>query len=107
MLSNLLPGLRELRAPFAAGVLWLLAAWFRWEPFIPGPDDAKKISGLANQLLSPTGAAPDVALGATVGFIVYLLGSLSVALLSDQLRAFFRVSLSSDDQMLNPLNSRR
>jgi hypothetical protein len=30
MLTNVLPGLRELRAPLAAGYLWLLFAWLVW-----------------------------------------------------------------------------
>src|SRR3954451_21247766 len=30
MLGNVLPGLRELRAPLAAGYLWLLFAWLVW-----------------------------------------------------------------------------
>jgi hypothetical protein len=103
MLSNLLPGLRELRAPFAAGALWLLAMWIRWEPLLPIPDDAKKVPGLANSFYRLHGLVPDVALGATAGLLVYLLGSLSIALLSDPLRAASRVSLSSDDRWLNPL----
>jgi hypothetical protein len=103
MLSSLLPGLRELRAPFAAGVLWLLAIWVRWEPLLPTPEDAKKTPGFANSLYRLHGLVPDVALGATAGLLVYLVGSLSIALLSDQLRAFFRVSLSSGDRRLNPL----
>jgi hypothetical protein len=103
MLSNLLPGLRELRAPFAAGVLWLLAIWVRWEPLLPTPEDAKKTPGIANSFYRLHELVPDVALGATAGFFVYLLGSLSVALLSDPLRALFRVSLSGDDRRLNPL----
>ena len=28
MLTSVLPGLRELRAPLSAGFLWLLALWF-------------------------------------------------------------------------------
>jgi hypothetical protein len=59
--------------------------------------------GLANTVYRLHGLVPDVALSATAGLLVYLLGSLSVALLSDSLRALFRVSLSSDDRWLNPL----
>jgi len=68
MLSNLLPGLRELRAPFAAGVLWLLAIWVRWEPLLPTPEDAKKTPGIANSFYRLHELVPDVALGATAGF---------------------------------------
>jgi hypothetical protein len=35
MLASLLPGLRELRAPLAAGYLWLVSAWFALAPRIP------------------------------------------------------------------------
>jgi hypothetical protein len=103
MLSSLLPGLRELRAPFAAGVLWMLAAWIHWEPFIPTAADAEKMPGLASSFYRLHGVLPDVALGAAAGFIAYLIGSLSEALLSDRLRALFRVSLATENQILNPL----
>jgi hypothetical protein len=32
MLLNLLPGLRDLRAPLAAGYLWLAAGWLFFAP---------------------------------------------------------------------------
>jgi hypothetical protein len=43
VLTSLLPGLRELRAPLSAGVLWLLAIWFLAEPSVPDAEDATGI----------------------------------------------------------------
>ena len=35
MIVNLLPGLRELRAPLASGYLWLLTGWLIFAPLVP------------------------------------------------------------------------
>jgi hypothetical protein len=32
VLASLLPGVRELRAPLAAGYLWLMSGWLAWTP---------------------------------------------------------------------------
>jgi hypothetical protein len=39
MLANVLPGLRELRAPLAAGYLWLLFAWMVWGDKLPSKSE--------------------------------------------------------------------
>lgn len=41
MLLNLLPGLRELRAPLAAGYLWLFAGWLALHGHVPQVEGAK------------------------------------------------------------------
>jgi len=35
VLANLLPGLRNLRAPMSAGYLWLATSWFLLVPILP------------------------------------------------------------------------
>ena len=35
MLASLLPGLRDLRAPLAAGYVWLAAGWLYFAPQLP------------------------------------------------------------------------
>jgi hypothetical protein len=86
MLSNLLPGLRELRAPFAAGALWVLASWMAWEPYIPSEVVA---TGVASSVYRLRGFLPAVASGAVAGFLAYLVGSLSVAVFSDAIKSRF------------------
>jgi hypothetical protein len=65
MLLNLLPGLRELRAPLAAGYIWLFAAWLAFNGDIPEP------AGAANffDQFEALGAA------AALTFAAYLIGS--------------------------------
>ena len=43
MLVNLLPGLRELRAPLASGFVWLLTGWLIFAPRVPLASNAKGI----------------------------------------------------------------
>jgi hypothetical protein len=83
VLTSLLPGLRDLRAPLSAGILWLLALWFLVEPALPDEDRARGILASAYRLAEPLSA---LGLGAVVGFAAYLLGSLSVFLFSRRLR---------------------
>jgi hypothetical protein len=83
MLSSLLPGLRELRAPLAAGVLWLLALWFLAEPSLPTQDEATGLLASAYRLAEPLSA---LGLGAALGFTAFLVGSLSVFVFSGVLR---------------------
>jgi len=93
MLSNLLPGLRELRAPFAAGVLWVLAAWMAWEPHIPTEAMA---TGVASSVYRLRGLLQPVAAGAAAGFLAYLVGSLSVAISSDAIKSTFPVHITRE-----------
>jgi hypothetical protein len=44
MLASLLPGLRDLRAPLAAGYLWLAAGWLYFAPLLPASvNDADRV----------------------------------------------------------------
>ena len=65
MLLNLLPGLRELRAPLAAGYIWLFAAWLAFNGDIPEPAGAADFFDQFEAL----GAA------AALTFAAYLIGS--------------------------------
>jgi hypothetical protein len=73
VLMNLLPGLRELRAPLASGFLWLAAAWLAlgsWLPAERPPGD-----GEIARLWDLGGAVGKTAVLAAVSFAAYLIGS--------------------------------
>lgn len=89
MLSSVLPGLRELRAPVAAGFLWLVAFWFCFEARLT--DDALT-SGALGAAVRLEGILESIGLGATLSFGAYLIGSLSVFALSVPLRRVMRTS---------------
>ena len=76
MLANLLPGLRQLRAPLAAGYLWLVAAWLSFAAEIPSP---KKVSaGVFKDVYEIGGAIGPSAAMAAASFAAYIVGVLSV-----------------------------
>jgi hypothetical protein len=79
VIANLLPGLRELRAPLAAGYLWLLGAWLLVEPHIADRTDA---TGAVAALYDLESAAGPLGVVAGVSFVAYLIGSLSEELLA-------------------------
>ncbi|MFI0799516.1 hypothetical protein SAMN04489729_8458 [Amycolatopsis lurida] len=76
MLSSLLPGLRELRAPLAAGYVWLLGLWLALRPGLPPPGQA---SGVYRDLLDLGTWAGKAAVFAAATFAAYLLGTMSLA----------------------------
>ena len=78
MLSTLLPGIRELRAPLVAGFLWLLAICLLLQESIPSRADASGAYKLGYALDTALGGA---SAGAALGVLAYLLGTLSLALL--------------------------
>lgn len=100
MLSNLLPGLRELRAPLAAGVLWLLAAWIAWEPLIPSKETA---TGGMQSVYRLRGFVPELAVGAGAAFLAYLVGSVSVAVFSRAIKSQFPLVAARRKQRFNTL----
>jgi hypothetical protein len=86
MLVSLLPGLRDLRTPLAAGYVWLLAAWVAVEPWIPLRPEDDTVLGSAYR----AGRAVSIAaLGVALSFAAYLVGTLSTSLLSGPLRRRF------------------
>jgi hypothetical protein len=74
MFASLLPGLRELRAPLAAGYVWLLGLWLTLLSVPIDPDDS---SGLYDQLVGLANWAGKSAIFVASGFVAYLLGVLS------------------------------
>jgi hypothetical protein len=79
MLTNLLPGVRQLRAPLAAGYLWLFALWLVLEPALPTETEAQ---GLAASIYRLGDLVTAFGLAVVVSFAAYLIGSLSVSLVS-------------------------
>jgi hypothetical protein len=96
MFASLLPGLRELRAPLAAGYIWLVFVYF----VVGAPTEVKAAPGPLQQLLTVLPPMGTVATGIAVGFVAYLIGSLSQDLFDQVLpRAHERLSrrLTPDD----------
>jgi hypothetical protein len=96
MLTSLLPGLRDLRAPLAAGYLRLFAIWIAFEPSLGTGE-----SGVAASLLNLKEELTPVGLAAAVSFIAYLIGSLSVVLPARHLAVMWRRS-----EQLSPRRNR-
>lgn len=76
MLANLLPGLRQLRAPLAAGYLWLVAAWLEFAAVIPLPKEVS--TGVFKDVYEIGGAIGPSAATAAASFAAYIVGVLSV-----------------------------
>lgn len=76
MLASVLPGLRELRAPLAAGYLWLAFAWLIFRDDVPARSEATGIVGDVFELAQFAGPAATLA---AVTFVAYLVGALSAA----------------------------
>ncbi|MFF3669865.1 hypothetical protein [Microtetraspora malaysiensis] len=77
MLANLLPGIREIRAPLAAGYLWLAVVWLQWGIGLPHPGQAQGVLAEVYRMGEAAGPAP---VGVAVSFVAYLVGALSVSL---------------------------
>lgn len=76
MLSSLLPGLRDLRAPLAAGYVWLMALYIALEPLTPARDEA---SGVWASLIRLEDVVSTVGFGVAATFVAYLAGLISQA----------------------------
>jgi hypothetical protein len=84
MLSSVLPGLRELRAPLAAGYLWLLTGWLIFGDEVPKRREAT--SGALRRLyeLQPVVSAVGLAVVASVA--AYIVGSIAIEGLNSLVR---------------------
>jgi hypothetical protein len=91
VLLNLLPGLRELRAPLAAGYLWLAAAWIAFSHELPA--HPHKATGLVAVGYHLRDAASPFGIAAAISFAAYIVGTLSVAI-SDAISEPLRTSLT-------------
>lgn len=74
-LTSLLPGLRQLRAPLAVGLVWLIATWLAVAPDIPSRSQATGVFADLYELTAAVGKVPTLAAAA---FAAYLIGILSV-----------------------------
>jgi hypothetical protein len=72
VLANVLPGIREIRAPLAAGYLWLLCGWLIFD--LPSED---ALQGPAREVVDLAEPVPDSAIAIAVSFAAYLIGSIS------------------------------
>ncbi|SBS72124.1 hypothetical protein [uncultured Microbacterium sp.] len=81
MLASILPGVRQVRAPFAAGSLWFAVLWLLLEPSWSRMAESGFVAGV-NGLL---GAFSVLGQGIVIGFVVYFLGSFSTFLFSTAL----------------------
>jgi len=75
VLGSLLPGVREVRAPLAAGYTWLLVAWLLY-----GSDASQHPSGLAVDLKRLHETVSSAGAAVAVGFVAYIVGVFSIAL---------------------------
>jgi hypothetical protein len=71
VLSQVLPGLREIRGPLAAGYLWLLFGWLVFNASL------KEAGGPVGELVELGGEVSDATLAVAASFAAYLVGSLS------------------------------
>lgn len=76
MLASLLPGLRDLRAPLAAGYVWLVVAWLTVGRHLSASGEG---TGLLKDVYRLSQSAGRPAVGVAVTFAAYLVGVLSVA----------------------------
>jgi hypothetical protein len=79
MLSSVLPGIREIRGPIAAGYLWLVFGWLVAGETIPSRAEASGIWGRLYELAPALGS---LGYGVAATFAAYLIGSLSMPLFS-------------------------
>jgi hypothetical protein len=75
--ATLLPGLRHLRAPLAAGFLWLLGAWLLLADHIPVRHEA---TGGLRTLIDLGDQLGRVSLGVVAAFAAYVVGSAAAQL---------------------------
>jgi hypothetical protein len=80
MLGNVLPGLRELRAPLAGGYLWLLFAWMVWGDKLPS-NGAEKADAL-DRLYRLEPVISSIGLAVVASVAAYTVGSIAIDVLA-------------------------
>jgi hypothetical protein len=76
VLASILPGLRDIRTPLAAGYLWIVVVWLLFHDYIPkSVDEAQGAIGSLYQLGALLGGAAGLA---AVSSAAYLVGSILV-----------------------------
>ena len=66
MLASLLPGVRELRSPLAAGYVWLAALWLLFHDRVPESED--EATGAWEAIFALGDRVSTVAIGVAVSF---------------------------------------
>jgi hypothetical protein len=74
VLSSLLPGLRDLRAPLAAGYIWLVNLWLLFGDEIPSEAEAE---GVIARLYRLGDLVSEFGTGLAISFVAYLIGTFS------------------------------
>lgn len=88
LIANLLPGLREVRAPLAAGFLWLALILLATRKYLSAPLPEGSLIADLYRLFGWLGTVVTLAVSA---FIAYLIGILSVAITSVALSRLARI----------------
>lgn len=104
MIASLLPGLRELRTPLAAGYMWLLFAWLLVEPSVPS--SREELTGVSASISRLIDEGSVVALGAGITFVAYLVGTVYVGLLRVP-HAAYRYRAAQREKSLDDMMSRQ
>jgi hypothetical protein len=101
-----MPGFRELRAPLAAGYLWLLFAWLMWGDELPDED---QISGVVARIYELGPVVSDVGRAVVASVAAFLLGSIlidvQVALGKALGALYFRVRFDRVHEVVNGVSS--
>lgn len=96
-MQNILPGLRELRAPLSAGYVWLFGLWVLLGHAFGARNPSGTVYGQV-VALSTWAGRPATLLG--ISFVAYLLGVLSGSLTSLVNRGLFRILRGARDVKL-------
>src|SRR5262245_47290536 len=92
ILASLLPGIRDLRAPLAAGYLWLASLWVLWGRKQSGLDQD---TGLAGDVYRLAKSAGPVATAVALSFAAYVIGVLWWALYTWAIERAFQYPLGA------------
>ena len=74
VLTALIPGLREIRAPLAAGYLWLFLLWLVWGDSVPSRDEAE---GALGRVYDLEPLYKSIGVVAVLSVLAYIVGSLA------------------------------
>src|SRR5690349_8384787 len=88
MLASILPGLRDLRAPLAAGYAWIVIVYLAWKR--PMPDGVSAIVEDLDTFVGWTGKAAALA---ALTFLAYVVGLLSNGIIAWLLDLALRVTV--------------
>lgn len=92
MLASLLPGFRELRAPLAAGYLWLITGWILLDRF--GLTSDIETSQAVDALEEIRGELGSAGIAVAISFAAFILGAIWEAAVAGVSRSFNTASTS-------------